>query len=129
MESIVFRFENCELISVPKKYIKGYMISKDSSGKLIDIEIAFKRGMRYTERWAIGFPELDKELNANPPKRDLFRRMSCGDVCNIGIKESATEGEWFDVPIEPNTDLFLNRNPWQIFDKETKTLTIKNPNL
>lgn len=127
MTDIIFKFENCENITVPKKYIKSYHWEKDSSGKLTSFEIVFKRGMLYTENWFLGIPKLDEEINKNPPKRQLFKRISSGDICYVGIKESPTDGEWFEVPIEPNTDVFYNPNPWQIWNPKTKTLTIKNP--
>lgn len=127
MISITFRFENCENVAVPKKYIKNYTIIKDSSGKLVDFEVVFRSGMHYTEKWVLGIPELDKEINENSTrrKRSLFKRLSEGDICWIRIDDEP----YMEAPIEPDTDVFYKPNPWQIFDKETKTLTIKNPNI
>lgn len=123
MISITFRFENCENVTVPKKYIKTYRWEQDSFGKLETFQVVFKSDMIYTERWVIPF--LTDKINDDPAKRRLFKRISSGDICWIAIQESETEGQTFEAPIEPDTDVFYKPNPWQVFDKETKTLTIK----
>lgn len=121
---ITLRFENCENIEIPKEYIKDLRWVLDENNKCTLFYVRFKKNMIYSKYWSI-FPGLNEMINKDPDTGKLFKRLRYGDICHAWIDYEDGTCIDFEVPIEPDTDLFYKPNPWQVWNSKIKTLLIK----